>query len=161
VTSDWAPFFTAQTGAFAALTGLVFVALSINLKQILAQPGLPGRAGQAVIVLVTPVLTGLLGLLPDQSPRTLGTEFLVIGIVAWVAATGILISGREPMRTRPFNEKAIRIVEVEAATLLIIVAAALLMTGNPSGLYWQAAGTAVCLVAGITDAWVLLVEILR
>jgi modulator of FtsH protease len=161
VTSDWAPFFTAQAGAFAALTGLVFVALSINLKEILGQPGLPGRAGQAVIVLVTPVLLGLLGLLPDQSPRALGAEFLVIGVVAWVAVTAILVRGREPMRTRPFNEMATRIVEVEAATLLVIVAAALLMTGDESGLSWQAAGSAVCLVAGMTDAWVLLVEILR
>jgi modulator of FtsH protease len=55
----------------------------------------------------------------------------------------------------------VRVVEVQTATLLIIVAAALLMTGNVSGLYWQAAGTGVCLVAGMTDAWVLLIEILR
>ena len=67
--ADWNSFFTAQAGAFAALTGLVFVALSINLKEILSSPGLPGRAGEAVIVLVTPVLVGLSGLLPHQSAR--------------------------------------------------------------------------------------------
>ena len=67
VITDWNGYFTAQAGAFAALTGLVFVALSNNLKKILESPGLPGRAGEAVILLVEPVLIGLLGLLPHQA----------------------------------------------------------------------------------------------
>ena len=159
--TDWNPLFTAQTGAFAALTGLVFVALSINLKQILSSPGLPGRAGEAVIVLVEPVLIGLLGLLPHQSVRTLGAELLVIAIVGWATITAILVSGRHALRQRPGFEMASRIALVQIATLSIIVAAALLLTGNASGLYWQMAGTGFCLVAGMTDAWVLLIEILR
>lgn len=161
VITDWNSFFTAQAGAFAALTGLVFVALSINLKEILSQPGLPGRAGQAVITLVTPVLIGLLGLLPHQDPRTLGAELLVVGIASWAAVTTILVFGRHALRARPVNERLTRIIAVQAATLLIIAAAAVLMTGNASGLYLQAAGTGMCLVSGMTDAWVLLIEILR
>ncbi len=50
---------------------------------------------------------------------------------------------------------------MQAATLLIIAAGAVLMTGHASGLYFQAAGTGMCLVSGMTDAWVLLIEILR
>jgi hypothetical protein len=34
----WQTLFATQAGVGAALTGLVFVALSINLKQILALP---------------------------------------------------------------------------------------------------------------------------
>jgi len=68
--ADWNGFFTAQARAFAALTGLVFVALSINLKEILSSPGLPGRAGEAVIVLVTPVLVGLLAFSPVKAVGT-------------------------------------------------------------------------------------------
>ena len=71
------------------------------------------------------------------------------------------MSGRGAWRERHWAQVALRVVEVQGATLLIIVAAALLMTGNTSGLYWQAAGTGVCLLGGITDAWVLLIEILR
>jgi hypothetical protein len=161
VITDWNGFFTAQAGAFAALTGLVFVALSINLKQILSSPGLPGRAGEAVIILVGPVLVGLLGLLPHQRVQTLGAELLVIGIVGWVAVSAIMVSGRHALRQRPPNEIASRVILAQAATLLIVVAAAFLMTGHASGLYWQAAATGVCLVAGMVDAWVLLIEILR
>ena len=49
----------------------------------------------------------------------------------------------------------------EGAVLSVIVAGSLLVGGSTSGLYWQAAGIALCLVIGILDGWVLLVEILR
>jgi hypothetical protein len=159
--ADWNDFFLAQAGAFAALTGLVFVALSINLKEILEQPGLPGRAGEAVVVLVLPVLIGLLGLIPHQDERTLGAELLVVALAAWATVTTILFSARHSMRQRPNGEVATRIVLVQTATLLVVTAAAFLITGTTSGLYWQAAGTGVCLMVGMTDAWVLLIEILR
>ena len=63
--------------------GLVFVALSINLKTILDTPGTSGRAGEALILLVAPVLLGLAGLMGHQPLRALGAEWLVVGAVAW------------------------------------------------------------------------------
>ena len=45
--------------------------------------------------------------------------------------------------------------------LSVLVAGSLLAGGSTSGLYWQAAGIALCLTMGILDGWVLLVEILR
>ncbi|HEX3901634.1 MAG TPA: hypothetical protein VH853_02220 [Polyangia bacterium] len=44
-TAGWESFFVAEVGAAAALTGLLFVAVSINLSKVLAFPQLPGRAG--------------------------------------------------------------------------------------------------------------------
>jgi modulator of FtsH protease len=43
VAESWEPFFVAQVGASAALTGLVFVALSINLSRIIGDHVLIGR----------------------------------------------------------------------------------------------------------------------
>jgi hypothetical protein len=43
----------AEGGASAALAGLLFVALSINLERILKGTGLPGRAGEAIVLLLT------------------------------------------------------------------------------------------------------------
>ena len=42
LTADWANFFVAEVGASAALSGLVVVAISINLSRILFFPQLPG-----------------------------------------------------------------------------------------------------------------------
>ena len=39
---EWHDFFLAQAGASGVLTGLVFVAVSINLQEIVSDPGSPG-----------------------------------------------------------------------------------------------------------------------
>jgi hypothetical protein len=49
---DWGDFFVAQAGAAVALAGLVFVGVSINLDKIIAIPSLPGRALEAMVLLV-------------------------------------------------------------------------------------------------------------
>ena len=49
---QWVNFFFAEVGASAALTGLVFVGVSINLKRILSLPKLPNRALEAPVLLL-------------------------------------------------------------------------------------------------------------
>jgi len=50
--ADWEGLFLAGAGASAALAGLLFVAVSINLTRILEVSGRPGRAGEAIVLLV-------------------------------------------------------------------------------------------------------------
>ena len=44
----WRDFFTACAGASAALAGLIFVALSVNIGEILKFEHLPARAAAAI-----------------------------------------------------------------------------------------------------------------
>jgi len=158
---NWTTFFEAQTAAFAALTGLVFVALSINLRTVLDLPGASGRAGEALIRLVMPVALGLTGLIGHQSSRVLGIEWAVIGLIGWIAVGAILVRGRQAMEHRSGREISIRVVGVQTATLLALAAGVTLMVGSDDGLYVQAGAVIACLFIGILDAWVLLVEIVR
>ena len=50
--TNWTGLFGAEISASAALTGLIFVAVSINLKRILEFPALPRRAFKALVMLV-------------------------------------------------------------------------------------------------------------
>ena len=51
-TADWANFFVAEVGASAALLGLLFVSISINLSKILSFRALPNRAFGALLALL-------------------------------------------------------------------------------------------------------------
>ncbi len=158
---SWQTLFATQAGVAAALTGLVFVALSINLKQILAVPGLAAHAGEALLLLLFPVVSGLVGVLPQTSVRALGGELLAISVLLWLMVTRILLAGRRALRMRPLREFLVRAIAAQTAMVPAVIAGCLLVAGNQSGLWFQAAAVILCIVAGVGDAWVLLVEILR
>src|ERR1700753_1347877 len=76
----FAGFFTAVTGAAAALAGLLFVAVSINLKNILeGTTMLPARAAEAPAMLRFVVVSGALALV-QKDVELLGAEILAIVI---------------------------------------------------------------------------------
>jgi hypothetical protein len=87
--AEWESLFLAEAGASAALAGLLFVALSINLERILKGPGLPGRAGEAIVLLLTVLVVCTFGMVPGQSPGVLGAELLGFGLLPWLILTGI------------------------------------------------------------------------
>jgi modulator of FtsH protease len=158
---DWSTFFAAQVGAGAALTGLVFVALSINLKQILAFPGLPSRAGEAIILLMQPVIVGALALIPGQSLVALGIEILVVGALTSYQITKMIWNARALLVEQPVWQMLTRIAFAELATLPTLVAGGMLVAGVSQGLYVETGALFMCVLDGVLDAWVLLVEILR
>jgi hypothetical protein len=56
--AQWSKFFSAQVGASAALTGLLFVVISINLPKIVANPQLASRSAKALATLAGVLLPG-------------------------------------------------------------------------------------------------------
>jgi modulator of FtsH protease len=159
--SEWSELFVAAAGASAALLGLLFVAVSINLERILKYPGLPGRALEALMQLTCVLLVSLAGLVPGQSHVALGLELLLIvaAIAAIVVRQPVLVtdaSGREPASWK-LTRWTVRI----AGLCAIGIAGLSLLVESGGGLYWLAAGIALAMVAAIAGAWVLLVEILR
>jgi modulator of FtsH protease len=91
--AEWESLFLAEAGASAALAGLLFVALSINLERILKGAGLPGRAGEAIVLLLTVLVVSTWVLVPGQSPTVLGAELLGSGLFAWLILVAVQATG--------------------------------------------------------------------
>jgi drug/metabolite transporter (DMT)-like permease len=80
----WSDFGVAVAGAGAALAGLLFVALPINLNRILAGYRLTARAGSTLIMLSAPLVL----LIPDQNDIALGWEDGVVRRALLAAGRG-------------------------------------------------------------------------
>ena len=72
--TDWHDLYVATASATAALTGLLFVAVSLNIERILKFEGLPERAMQTLVMLLTPLIVSILGLIPGQTKRRSGSS---------------------------------------------------------------------------------------
>jgi hypothetical protein len=157
----WSELFVASAGASAALAGLVFVAVSINVERILHFHGLPERGLATVLLLLGAVIVSILGLVPEQSTSTFGIEVLVCGI-ALTGAVGWLISRSHGGDQRDGGSHILSAALTAAPGAVLYVAGGIsLIAGSGGGLYWILAGLVGALVGGVLNAWVLLVEILR
>jgi hypothetical protein len=163
---QWHDFFLAQAGAAGVLTGLVFVAVSINLQEIVSDPrsGLAGRAAEALILLVAVLLASVLVLVPGQGPGVLGPEVLVVGLAAWGWILAIQLRRLRDWGTMSTDLRGpfvLRVMLSQVATLTLVVAGVAVLWVGPGGLYWLMAGTIFSILAALSEAWVLLVEINR
>jgi len=158
--SQWTDLFVAAAGATAALAGLLFVAVSINLDRILKEAGLPDRALETVMMLLGALVVSIIGLIPGQSDGLLGFEIFLAGLLlAWLVARLQLVY--DPAVPMPRSWLISRWGVRALSTVPLIVAGASLMTGDGGGLYWVVAGIVFAIVGAVANAWVLLVEILR
>ena len=161
LTAEWTDFSVAVVGASAALTGLLFVAVSINIEQILAVDALAGRALSTMIFFVVPLVVGTLVLVPGQSPTALGVELIGTGVVAG----GGLLRINRPVNRGELEPRSgwllIRFVPSVTITVFLLLAGATLIAQAGGGLYWVAPAIVEAFVGGLVTVWVLLVEIRR
>jgi modulator of FtsH protease len=159
--NEWHDLFVATAGSAAALTGLIFVGVSINLARILSMAKLPERALLALIFLLTILILSVVMLIPDQSSTSLGIEVLITGFITWVITVRMDISiyAKTELQFKRFY--LFNLAINQAATIPYIIAAFFLITGNLNGVYWIVAAFILCFIKSIMDSWVLLVEINR
>jgi modulator of FtsH protease len=151
----------AEAGASAALTGLVFVAVSINLQRVLTYPSLPGRAGESIAQLFSVLIITTLCLVPNQSLTWLGWELLLLGAGQWTVLGALQVRYKLRHRDEPWHWIGTRVVLNQLSSIPVFAAGLSLLLHAGGGLYWLVPGILFLLIAGIFHAWVLLVEILR
>jgi hypothetical protein len=154
---NWSNFFVAEAGAAAALAGLLFVAVSINLVRILEFPHLPTRAAEALIALLSVLFVASFALIPGQSLRTFGIEIAATGMAVWTFQAVALTR----TRTRTHPRVVLRVLMNQVPPLPFLIGGALLIGGHPHGVYWLVPGVFLAFTAGTFGAWVLLIEIQR
>jgi hypothetical protein len=157
---EWTDFFVAGAGASAALAGLVFVAVSINVERILRFQGLPERALATVMLLLSVVLVSLVALIPGQSRAALAAELLGLGLaftVLILRLTSRSAAGRDAQRVHA----VVHWLVVGLGTVPVVLGAVSLLAEAGGGLYWVAVGIVLATSGAVANAWVLLVEILR
>jgi modulator of FtsH protease len=120
--AKWTDFLVAGAGAAGALAGLVFVALSINLKSILALPGVAGRAGETILILGSSLLGSLMVLVPDLRPSHLGSAFLLLWLPTWGIPSAIQIHGFRLRQYHRFSLALYRFILHQLATTPLLLA---------------------------------------
>jgi len=156
--NEWHDLFVATAGSAAALTGLIFVGVSINLTRILSIVKLPERALLTNIP-ITILILSILVLIPGQRTFSLGLEILIAALIVWIFAIRMdFFIYRKTVR--PF-EKFYRfnLIINQVATIPYLISAILLLNDNLNGIYWIVTGFILCFIKSI--AWVLLIKINR
>jgi hypothetical protein len=153
----WHDFFVMLGSAAAALTGLIFVALSLHVDRIISVPFHRFRAGVSVAGLTSMILLSAAVLVPAQSHVALGVEVLLCSaFFVWMNARG----GRHPDPEQQGSSwAATRLVYGLSVTALFVLAGLALLFGSGAGFLLLAAGMATSLSSSIKTAWDLMTRL--
>lgn len=158
--SQWSEFNVAMAGATAALAGLVIVAASVNIAEIVKTSTLTARLAAGIASLVLALIASALGLVPTIAPTWFGGVLLCSALgsaVFQIHATRRILADTNPDDRAPILKSALGFLPIAA----YVTSAVTVMVGHPSGLYFSAVGCLLAIAAAIVVSWVALVEVLR
>jgi len=154
----WHDFFVMVGGAAAALTGLVFVAMSINLEEIAKDATHRHRAIGTLTGFTAAFIVCALVLMGGQSEQIVGLEWLIIsGVAATIYINGYVQALR--IGKSSVGLRLPRLVVGTSLYLFEIIGAILLTLENSAGLYVAAVALIGLITFTITGAWLLLLGV--
>jgi len=157
VPADWQGFAEMTGGASGALTGLLFVAVSLNASRIAGHQGLRASAAQTLVLFLAPLVMAAALLAPGQPDWVLGSELIAIGLIASWILLGIRrlkhsLTDDDQRLISIFNRRLTNVVVM----LLFVASGTALACGANAGLYLLLPASIVALVSGVLNAWYFL-----
>ncbi len=154
--ATWLGFGEALAAVAGALTGLLFVALSVKGAVLAASRSLSSRAAETLVLFMTSVLIAIL-LVAPQPAAALGAELLATG-----AASGAAMFILDRRAGHGSDQSVARYIERfspnTVTAVLVGVAGLTFLVKAGGGLYWLIPAAATSLVGGVINAWLFLVK---
>jgi hypothetical protein len=153
--AQWTDYFILVGTGSATLAGLVFVALTINLRGVARDATHRYRAINMLTGFASIFLLSALALMGHQPLVGLGVEWLVVAALALAINTyGYVQAFR--LRSSLYALSLVRIIGGSLCYLGQIVGAALLLAGITSGIYVAAISVIATFVYLISGSWLLI-----
>jgi hypothetical protein len=159
--AGWHDFYVMTGGAAAALTGLLFVAMSLHAKEIMSNRFYSNRAVGTLMSLTSQLLLSGAVLLPGQSVTLLGVEVEVVALFfLGVTIRAILTRGPETGAVEMrLSHRLFELVGGSAWIVLFVAAGISLVVRAGGGLYLLAAVMFFMFAWNIYIAWILITEV--
>lgn len=153
---QWNNFFVLVGTGSAALAGLVFVAISVNLKDVVKDATHTYRAINMLTGFTSVFILSAFALMGHQTHQTLGIEWLVVSVVAGTINTNGYIHGFSAGGSR-YALSLFRVAGGSACYLAQVIGSATLFLGSDWGIYVAATGVIVNFAFLVSGSWLLIV----
>ena len=153
----WHDFGVTAGGLAGALTGLLFVAVSIKSDTLAKSRSLSSRAAQTLVLFMTTALAAIMVVAP-QPGAALGGELIALAALSGAALYVLDRRGGHDQTSgvaryiERASPNAITSVFFGVAGLTFLVTAG-------GGLYWLIPAAVTSLVGGVINAWLFLVRV--
>jgi modulator of FtsH protease len=156
--ATWANLFQLVGTGAAALTGLIFVSISLNLDVIAEDPNHRYRAICNLTGLTHVFMVCALATMGDQDHLAVGAEWLVIaGIAVTVYVSGYVRARRGGRSSVGLSIQ--RLTVGVACYVVEMIGAVILMVGHIAGLYVASVAMIMNIGFFISGAWLLMVGV--
>jgi|SRR3954447_1976209 len=146
-------------GAAAALTGLLFVAVTLRIDTIAAARDLRSRAAQTLTLFVTSLVVAIVLVIPDQAERLAGIELVVVAIASGAVLLILNHQAKQVPAPSALGRRLEAVSPTAVSVVLIGAGGVLAAVGWDPGLYFLVPGIVAALVGGVVNAWLFLLKI--
>ena len=145
-------------GGAAALAGLVFIAMSINISIITRDVTHRNRAIATLTGFTAVFMVCALALMGNQNYRWIGFEWLIISLVPTITYILVYIRARKT-GISSVGLSITRFIQGTACYSAQIIGSILLISGYVAGLYLAAVGMVLSFGFFISGAWLLIIGV--